>query len=217
MRFDTPDGPLDAAPASLIIAGWTARDAEAVAHHVAELAAIGIAPPSATPLFYRAGASLLTQAGRIEVLGPDTSGEAEPLILRWGGRLWLGLGSDHTDRALERVSVAASKQVCPKPVAETLWPLESVEGRLDALELRSEIEEDGAWTPYQSGTLAAIRPLAELVAAAGLDEGGAMLCGTLAAHGGVRPATRFRAALIDGETGRRLDLAYRTEALPVVA
>jgi hypothetical protein len=55
------------------------------------------------------------------------------------------IGSDHTDRALERVSVAASKQVCPKPVGTTLWPFDTLSHRLDTLGLTSEIEEDGAW------------------------------------------------------------------------
>jgi hypothetical protein len=217
MRFDTPDGPLDHDPTALVIAGWTARDAAAVAHHIEELAAIGIAPPSTTPLYYRCGTALLTQAARIEVLGPDTSGEVEPMILRAAGRLWLGLGSDHTDRALERVSVAASKQVCPKPVARALWSLDVVRDRLDTMTLRAEIDEGAGWTTYQEGTLAAIRPLSELVEGAGLPDGGAMLCGTLAAIGGVRPAARFRAALGDPATGAEIALDYATQALPVVA
>ncbi|MEM7711866.1 MAG: DUF2848 domain-containing protein [Pseudomonadota bacterium] len=217
MRFQTPDGPLDVTPTALVVAGWTARDAAAVAHHIAELAAIGIPAPSATPLFYRVGVDLLTQADRIEVLGPDTSGEVEPLILRAGGRLWLGLGSDHTDRALERVSVAAAKQACPKPVCRELWPLDALADRLDALELRAEIAEAEAWVTYQEGTLAAIRPLLDLVAAADLAEGAAMLCGTLAARGGVRPAARFRATLTDPVTGEALSMAYDAEVLPLVA
>ncbi len=217
MQFQTPDGPIGVTPARLTIAGWTGRDAGAVAHHIAELEAIGIPAPSATPLFYRVAASLLTQAGRIEVLGAESSGEAEPLLVRAGGRLWLGLGSDHTDRGLERVSVAASKQACPKPVGSALWPFEPLADRLDDLVLDSEIEEDGAWRPYQSGTLAAIRPLAELLAAAPLEEGDVLLGGTLAAIGGVRPASRFRARLEDPETGRSIALAYEAQALPVIA
>ena len=217
MLFETPDGPVDVEPTDLTIAGWTGRDTDAVAHHIAELAAIGIPAPSTTPLFYRVAASLLTQAARVEVLGTETSGEAEPFLLRAGGRLWLGIGSDHTDRALERVSVAASKQVCPKPVGTTLWSFETLSHRLDTLVLTSEIEEDGTWYLYQSGTLAAIRSLAELLQAVPLPEGQAMMCGTLAAIGGIRPARRFRAKLEDPETGRSLALDYETKVLPVVA
>lgn len=134
-----------------------------------------------------------------------------------GGALWLGLGSDHTDRGLETVSVAAAKQACPKPVARGLWPLSEVAGHLDQLVLRSEIEEDGTWTPYQEGTLAAILPLADLAHEAGLGPGGAMLCGTLPAIGGVRPGAAWRMTLRDPVLGRDLALSYRVVALPVVA
>lgn len=223
LTFDTDAGPLVLAPKALIVAGWTGRNLDAVHHHIAELAAIGVPAPSTVPLFYRCAPALLTQAEVVPVLGTATSGEAEPLLIRdAAGALWLGLGSDHTDRALEAHSVAHSKQVCAKPVARGLWRLdEGLAARLDGLALESDIRDDDAqdWTPYQRGTLAAIRPLAELVAGApdGLAPGAAMLCGTLAAIGGVRPARQFRARLMDPDTGRRLGLSYRTQPLPVIA
>ena len=217
MRFETDTGAMDINIDTLIIAGWTARDAAAVQHHIDELAAIGIPAPSTTPLYYRVGHELITQGEVVEVLGPDSSGEAEPLIVRSGGKLWLGLGSDHTDRKLEAVSVAASKQVCPKPVAAKLWEWESVETHLDAIELKSEIFENGAWVSYQSGKLAAIRPLAELIQGADLRDDTAMMCGTLAAIGGVRPARQFRAVLHDPILPRTITLSYIAAPLPVIA
>lgn len=225
LSFATDDGPRDIAVTRLIVAGWTARDAAAVAHHIAELAALGVPAPSAVPLYYRLGAGLLTQETTIEVLGPDSSGEVEPLILDDGTGLWLGLASDHTDRKLEAVSVAFSKQACPKPVGTGLWRLDSVADRLDSLELCSFIRDtDGEdWLPYQQGSLAAIRPLAGLIAGAPgasagrLGAGTAMLCGTLGAIGGVRPARQFRMELHDPATGRRLSHGYTVETLPVVA
>lgn len=217
MRFDTPDGSLDVEIKEAIVAGWTGRDRAEVDHHIAELAAIGVAPPSAVPLFYRVSASLLTQSDHIEVVGPDTSGEIEPLIIKADGKLWLGLGSDQTDRALETVSVAASKQICAKPVASALWSFDEVSDHLDQLELHCEIEEGGAFTDYQKGTLANIRPLPDLIAASGLTDGGAMLCGTLGAIGGVRPAAMYRMALVDPVLTRRISFGYGVTALPVVA
>ena len=213
MRFDTPNGPLDAEISHLTIAGWTGRDRAAVDHHIEELAAIGVTPPSSVPLFYRVSASLLPQ-GDIEVLCPDSSGEVEPLIIRSGGTLYLGLASDHTDRALEATSVAASKQVCAKPVATTLWPLDDV-ANLDALQLTTDIEENASWTRYQEGTLAAIRPLADLIA--DLPDNAAMLCGTLPAIGGVRPAQDYRMALTDPATGHTIRLDYSVTTLPGIA
>ena len=218
MRFDLDGaGEADIALTKAVVAGWTARDPAQVAHHIAELAAIGVAAPSATPLFYRVAPGLLTQADEIAVLGGRTSGEAEPMLLRHGGALWLGLASDHTDRALEAWSVAHSKQVCAKPVARALWPLAALAGRLDALMLRSWIDEGAGWTLYQEGPLALIRPLLALEAACPLPEGGAMLCGTLGTIGGVRPAARFRMALRDEAEGREIAAEYRIAPLPVIA
>ena len=217
---------------SLVVAGWTGRDAAAVEHHVRELEALGVAPPSTIPLFYRASALLLGPHRAIEVVGEETSGEVEPLLVQANGRRWLGVASDHTDRALEAHSVALSKQICAKPCAADLWPLDDVAERLDALELRAWITDadtfardpdgDAGWTLYQEGTLAAIRPLGELVDASPLGtsgdrtEGAAMLCGTLPAIGGVRPAAAFRFELHDPATDRTLRHAYAVRTLPLV-
>ncbi|MXN17767.1 DUF2848 domain-containing protein [Pseudooceanicola sp. GBMRC 2024] len=217
MQFHTPDGLTEIEVTHLFVAGWTGRDHAKVAHHIAELAAIGVAPPSRTPLFYRTSAPLLRQADSVEVLGPGTSGEVEPLLVQGAGGLWLGLASDHTDRALEAHSVAHSKQVCPKPAARQLWPLADVAGHLDQLVLSCDIQEDGTWLRYQHGTLAAIRPLPELLEACPLPEGGAMLCGTLAAIGGVREARAYRMALTDPVLGREITLAYHVRPLAVVS
>ena len=77
--------------------------------------------PSRTPIFYRAAASLVTTAQSIQVVGAETSGEVEFVIVPRADGLWIGLGSDHTDRALETTNVALSKQMCAKVVAATLW------------------------------------------------------------------------------------------------
>ncbi|MEM1066796.1 MAG: DUF2848 domain-containing protein [Pseudomonadota bacterium] len=217
MEFETSAGPREIEITHAVVAGWTARDRAAVDHHIEELASLGVAPPSKVPLYYRVAQGLLTQDSAIEVVGADSSGEIEPLVVRAEGTLWLGLASDHTDRALEATSVALSKQVCAKPICGALWRFEEVAGHLDRLELSCEIEEAGGWVVYQAGTLAAIRPLDELIAGAPLQEGGAMLCGTLAAIGGVRPATAYRMQLGDPVLGRALTFEYRVTALPVVA
>lgn len=217
MEFETPEGRKTFAIETAIVAGWTGRDSAAVAHHIEELKALGVAPPSRTPLFYRVSHSLLTQATTIQVLGLASSGEIEPLLVRAEDRLWLGLGSDQTDRALEAVSVAASKQVCAKPVAPSLWAFDEVEGHLDQVALRCEIEEGGIWVRYQEGTLASILPLRALADEVGLPEGSAMLCGTLAALGGVRPAERYRMTLHDPVRDRTIALSYTVACLPVVS
>jgi hypothetical protein len=208
-----------------VIAGWTGRNADAVAHHIAELAEIGVPAPSTVPLYYQVSDLMFTTAAHIQCLDETSSGEAEPLLIDDGTRLYLGLGSDQTDRKLEAYSVAHSKQICPKPIAPVLWDFDDVSGHLDDIRIRSFIREGGDWVAYQDGTLAGIRPLAELVAACPaargetrLAKGTAMMCGTFAVlSGGVRPAADFRMEMIDDRLGRSIQHTYSTVSLPVIA
>ncbi|KQZ01468.1 hypothetical protein ASD45_11870 [Pseudolabrys sp. Root1462] len=57
------------------------------------------------------------------MLGGDSSGEVEPVVLSFDGAMWLGVGSDHTDRKLETLGIALSKQICGKVIGEDVWPL----------------------------------------------------------------------------------------------
>ncbi|MBR1218339.1 DUF2848 domain-containing protein [Bradyrhizobium sp. U87765 SZCCT0131] len=209
------------APDHLVIAGWAARDEAAVRHHIDELAAIGVPPPSSVPLFYRGGASLLTQSERVEFLGPDSSGEIEPVIVAMTDGLWLTIGSDHTDRKAEAQGVALSKQLCAKPVGKDLWRLDEVVGHWDELQLRAYATIDGQRVLYQDGKLATLRPPSDLMpryAQGGqLAVGTVMFGGTLGAIGGVRPSSRFEMELTDPVLGRSIRHAYDIVELPVVS
>src|ERR671913_2069288 len=81
----------------LVVAGWTGRDKVAMEHHMAELEALGVTRPARTPIFYRAAAARLTQEPAIEVVGADSSGEVEYVLVASDGALFVGVGSDHTD------------------------------------------------------------------------------------------------------------------------
>ncbi|WP_029684697.1 DUF2848 domain-containing protein [Tatumella saanichensis] len=205
----------------LVIAGWAGRDKDAVMHHIRELEALGVPAPGAVPLFYRVAAQQLTQDGVLEVVGEQTSGEAEPFIFFTQGEWWVSLASDHTDRQLETVSVALSKQVCIKPVAAMAWRMSEVLEHWDSLQLSSQIKEQGEWVNYQQGTLAALLPPGDLIerysAIKEAGEGLAISCGTLAALGGIRPANEFRMELYDPVLKRTISHQYTTECLPVVA
>ncbi|MGQ7845223.1 DUF2848 domain-containing protein [Granulosicoccus sp. 3-233] len=203
-------------PQALTIAGWTGRNPDAVQHHIDELKALGIAPPSQVPLYYRVSQALLTQDEHITVLGSGSSGEVEPLLIHAEGELWLGLASDHTDRELEAHSVAASKQACAKPCARDVWRYADVRDHLDELVLSCDIREEGEWVNYQQGKLDSIRPLDELLAGHALAAGAAMLCGTLGAIGGVRPAREYRMSIEDPVRNRRIDMSYNVSTLPII-
>jgi hypothetical protein len=98
---------------TLVIAGWTGRDEAAVERHIAELQALGVTRPRTVPCFYRVGANLLTQTDVIDVTGVDSSGEVEFVLVSLDDALYVGVGSDHTDRKVEAYRVTVSKQMCP--------------------------------------------------------------------------------------------------------
>ena len=203
-----------------VIAGWTGRDPVARDKHIAELEAIGIARPATTPIYYRCSARRLTFADVIEVCGEESSGEVEFLLIGWQGRIFVGCGSDHTDRKVEAYSVTVSKQMCDKPMASELWELEDVIGHWDRMILRSWAFIDGARVLYQEGTLDAMLPVKDLIAggfgAAGLPDGCAMFGGTFAAKGGIRPANRFEFELEDPVLKRAIRHGYDVVTLPVL-
>lgn len=213
--------PVDFKVADLVIAGWTGRDMAALQHHVDELKAIGVKPPTSVPLFYRVDRGLLTTEGAIDVVGPETSGEVETVIFSAGG-LWVGLGSDHTDRAAEAYSVALSKQLCRKVVAPELWRFDEVAPHWDRLILRSHAVAGGKRRLYQEGPTAVLRDPRDLMErftgrGASLPDGTVMFCGTQPAIGGIAAADRFEMELEDPVLGRSLSCAYDIRALPVVS
>jgi hypothetical protein len=200
-----------------VIAGWTGRDADAVEKHIKELEVLGVKRPAATPIFYRVAASRLTLAASIEVLGTQSSGEVEFVLLQAEGVLWIGTGSDHTDREVEAYGVSVSKQMCEKPVAPQFWRFSDVAAHWDRLILRSHAIIGGRRVLYQEGSVAAMRHPEDLIgrfAKNGLAEGILMFCGTLAVHGGVRAAERFEFELEDPVAARKIQHGYDVVSLP---
>ncbi|WP_323118492.1 DUF2848 domain-containing protein [Burkholderia alba] len=206
----------------LTIAGWAGRDAAAIEHHIAELAALGVRRPTSTPCFYRLGAMLLTQAEHIDVTGETSGGEAECVLLNTAAGMLVTVGSDHTDRAVEAYGVTVSKQVCPKPVARDAWHFADVAAHWDRLELRAHITQNGVRRRYQSGSVASLLAPAELFARSprqpALPEGAALYCGTLAVEGplaAMADGDAFDLELHDPVLGRSLRHAYRVRVLAI--
>ena len=206
---------------NLVIAGWTGRDVTALNQHIEELKAIGVQPPSRVPIYYRAAAQMLTQAQSVQVLGDDTSGEVEPVLIGAADRLWVTVGADHTDRKVESYGIAVSKQMCAKPIGRVAWRFEEVEPHWDKLLVRSFVHEGGKRVLYQEGPLAHIRDPRELIFGwqdnKRLPMGTVMFCGTMPAIGVIRPSPRFEMELDDPVLGRKISHAYDVQALPVVS
>jgi hypothetical protein len=204
-----------------IIAGWTGRDPVALEKHVKELEALGVKRPASTPIFYRVGATRLTTSTEIEAVGATSGGEVEFVLLQHDGRMWVGTGSDHTDREVETYCVTVSKQMCDKPLAPVFWAFDEVAPHWDQLKLRAHVIENGERKLYQEGGVTAMLAPLDLIGrclggGARLPEHTLMYCGTLAARGGVRPTERFEYEIEDPVLGRSIAHAYSVRILPIM-
>jgi hypothetical protein len=204
----------------LIIAGWTGRNQAAVEAHIEELEKLGVSRPKSTPIFYRVAASLLTQSTSIQVIGTDSSGEAEPVLINVDDKLWVGVGSDHTDRKVEAYNVTVSKQICAKPVSKQYWAFNEVVDHWDDIILRSFAHTGNSKVLYQEGKFSAIRPPNDLLSlheaeAGGLSDRSAMYCGTVAVIGDVRSAEAYTIEIEDPVLGRSISHSYAVETLPI--
>lgn len=203
------------APQRIVIAGFTGRKQGAVRAHVEELRKLGMAVPDTTPILMEFQGSLATTATAITVAGAFTSGEVEPVIVVSGQRLLLTVGSDHTDRELERESIPRSKDACPKVIGQACVPVDAV-GEWDEIELRSWT--DGDARPYQSGTLGELLPLETLLARIrdediSLRDGDVIFLGTIPViDGQLRVSGRFRGELRVPPLGHVLAVEYRITA-----
>src|SRR5262245_375637 len=208
--------PSEIAIEQAVVAGWTGRDPAAVEKHIRELEALGVKRPATTPIFYRVSAARLTTDDTIEAVGEASGGEVEFVLLQHAGRLWVGTGSDHTDREVERYGVTVSKQMCDKPIASAFWAYDEVAPHWDRLLLRAYVIEGGKRALYQEGSVAAMMDPRALIArhVGEFAEGTLMFCGTLAAHGGVRPTSEFAFEIEDPVLGRKIAHAYRVRTLP---
>jgi hypothetical protein len=204
---------------NLVVAGWTGRNTAALEAHIKELEAIGVKRPKSVPIFYRVAYSLLTTADSIEVMADKSSGEVEFVLYSLDDGLWVGLGSDHTDRKAETVGVTLSKQLCAKPVGGTLWRYDDVKPHWDKLTLRAFVPGDGGKRRlYQEGPVTNMRSPEELIrlytGVAILAPGTAMFCGTFAVHGEISYSGTFDMELEDPVLKRKLTHGYRIVSLP---
>ena len=225
MEFRVHDGDeiylIDVPINEIIIAGMTGRDMTLVQKHIDELAELGIAPPSTIPVYYRVSASLLTQEPRIQVVGPDSSGEVEAVLIGTPDGMLVAVGSDHTDRKVEADSIAVSKQMCPKPISVDAWRYSDIADVWDDIKLVSNKVIDGNWSAYQRGTMAEVRKPEDLVnrffdGLTELPAGVVMFTGTVPTIGEIEGGDHFSAALVDESNGRTLWLDYDAAIIPNV-
>jgi hypothetical protein len=196
----------------LIVVGFAGRDVEKTMEHIRELEAEGIKCPKEVPVVYECSPALLTQAPAMEVVAGASSGEVEYLVVKHAGKTYIGLGSDHTDRALEAVSIHKSKQLCAKPIAREVWDYEEIAGHFASIRLVSGQTVKGEAVDYQAGVTADLLPLETILAKVRREipdlEDCIIYTGTVPLKQGFKFGERFSCALIDDAMGRRIDLGY---------
>lgn len=192
--------------------GYSGRDVEKTKAHINELKELGVPEPDSIPEIYHLDPYLFRQDNDISIIGERSSGEAEIVVIFDGDKRYVTLGSDHTDRELETVSIHKSKQLCAKPIADSVWEFEDVEGHWDDLELRSYVYDDDKWTLYQEDKVSGILPYDKLMDA--LNEFGAHLnstvvyCGTVPLVDGFKYPDKFKAELVDANRNKSIQLEY---------
>jgi hypothetical protein len=197
-----------------LICGYTGRDQAAVRAHIAELETEGIAPPDSVPSYFpKAPAGVVTDE-ELVLAGAETCGEMEFVLLPQGDEIYVGAGSDHTDRALEKVDMTASKQITPAVVSRRLWNYRDVKAHWDRIEIRSTAVEKGKRLLYQESTLGTILPAEELMRLARTKVRGSL--DGIAIYSGTPPlkpgrfvfAERFEGELADPVLKRKLTVHY---------
>ena len=206
----------------MVNAGYVGRDRQAVVAHIEELGKEGVPPPPSVPMIFPVLGHNITTADKIEVVGSKTSGEAEFALLLNSGGVFVAVGSDHTDRDIERHSIIKSKQVCPNLISKQVWNYDDVKSGWDDLILQSKVTKaDGDEAIlYQKAPLESIISAAELMELVkskmidGMVDGLVIFSGTLPVlTDEIIYGSHFRCELIDQRIDRVLACDYQINIL----
>lgn len=212
--------PLSFSVRRMVNAGFVGRDREAVRRHIEELKKEGVPVPEEVPTLYPVASYLITTGDVLEVVDESTSGEAEFVLLLEGGKIYVGAGSDHTDRDLEASSIIKAKQICPNVISSVVWPYEEVKQVWDALVLRSWVERGGQRILYQQTKLASIMSAEDIISFVrskvkdGDLDGTVIYSGTVSALGGkIIYGEGFKVELHNSQTNDSLWCRYKVRLL----
>ena len=206
----------------MVNAGYVGRDQEAVRAHIEELRLEGVPPPPTVPMIFPVLSQNITTSNQIEVVGSKTSGEVEFVLLINGDKIYVGIGSDHTDREVESHSIVKSKQICQNVMSSDVWLYEDVKSAWDDLLIQSWVIPEGSGEEilYQKAFLRSIispEDILDLVKS-NIDDGEidglVIFSGTVPIQTDeIIYATHFRGELIDRHLNRLLMCKYEIRKL----
>lgn len=203
----------------LICSGWVGRDPVALQEHIDELAEHGVPAPTRVPIYLNFSPYLVMTSDTVDVVSPESSGEVEYVVLKDGDQMFIGVGSDHTDRGLEKYSIPASKQMYAKVLAPMVWPYDEVRGHWNEIIVRAWSSVGGTRTLYQQAELATILNVEELLeqlpTGDGLPtEGFVLFSGTPATLTGLVFGDAFDFEMEDPVLERTIRHGYEVRVLP---
>lgn len=134
--------------------GFTIRDREKMQAHLDEVEGVHVDWPPRPPIIFPISAWATLTDEDVPVQFDRTSGEIEIVTVVDGDELLVGVGSDHTDRALEATNIPWGKQVAPNILAPTLWRWEEVKDHWDEVLLESTIDSGNGPELYQKAGVA---------------------------------------------------------------
>lgn len=198
--------------------GYAGRNREKTLEHIEELKEIGVPEPKEVPELYQLSPRLVSDTDEIFVIGNESSGEVEVvLIYDESGNISVTVGSDHTDRALETVSIQKSKQLCDKPMSKESIPFDDVADEWDELILKSEVLVDGNWVEYQDGLVSNIISFDDIQSYLKNHDvelkNSIVFCGTVPLLDGFKYGDGFRCALESKKLNKTISLEYKVSHL----
>lgn len=197
--------------------GSATREPSVAVQHQEEVARAGIriAYHIPAPRIYPIDTFALTTGDSVGVQGPRTSGEVE-IVLVMADRLYVGVGSDHTERDLERASIVWSKQNSPNVLAPVLWDFEEIADHWDQCVIRSWVDGRAYQDVSVSAFLAphdVLRIMRERVTRLPSKDF-VIFCGTIVALSKeLGFGTQWEFEMEDPVRGRAIRHGYRVESL----
>ncbi len=201
--------------------GFTMRDTMKMQRHLDELEKEGVSveAPTRPPIIFPISPWATLTAAEIEVQGPRTSGEIEIVTIDDAGELYVGVGSDQTDRALEQFDIPWAKQVAPNVLAPTVWRWVDVEGHWDEVTLQSTVVDGGERVVYQRAGVAEFWTPTDMLDSlrdrtTPVDGARIVFGGTVVAEGeSIRYGREWTLTMDDPVLGRRIQHAYSVAVL----
>lgn len=213
--------PIDFRVDLLLLGGWAGRNREDVMKHIEELAKIGVPKPKKIPVLFPVSSYLIDVYDEVDVQNPHTNGEVEYVLFIDGNVKYVTVGSDHTDRDLEKIDVGKSKQAYPKIIAPLAWRYEDIVDHWDDIVLKSTMWINGREVLYQNSQLKSLITPTDLLRI--IDElevnrrNLVVFSGTIpVVKGELAFGEKFKMEMIDPVLNRCLSYEYRIKQLPQI-